>query len=148
MTYCINRTNLLKQAGRDLAAELLPRPFKLWHSSHDTGCQMTIQTDIPGKSPMTVWRGSIWYASCYEFNDRDDIPGLQPAFDFARDIIDRYFAELGAAVAKRDADRAIAKAIDAATAEARCKADQLDVIDAVRVAIAGNPAERPAGERT
>jgi len=134
MSYCVERTRLLALAGRNLAAELLPKAFALWFSSHDTGCQMKIVTAIEGKPQLTVWQGSIWYSHCFEFNDRDDIPGLQPQFGFARETIDRYFKSLAQAVAARDVDQAIAKAM----ASAKRDIEQRNTVDALRRAIAGD----------
>ena len=74
MTYCVERTLLFAKAGRELAEKLLPRPFKLWYSDHDTGTQMTIVVSGPGSSWLHVWKGSIWRSSQYEFNDRDAVP--------------------------------------------------------------------------
>jgi hypothetical protein len=103
MTYCVERTNLLRRAGRTLATDLLPKPFLLWYSDHDTGCQMTIVAPAEdGRMPLPVWKGSIWHSSIYEFNDRDDIGGLQPDFAFAKDAIEAYFTEVAAEVSKRE----------------------------------------------
>ena len=104
MTYCVERTKLMSQAGRTLAEMLLPKPFRLWYSDHDTGCQMTIVT--ASKPTLTVWMGSIWYSSIYEFNDEGDTPGLQPDFAFAQPVIDQYFDDLRIAVEQRKAERA------------------------------------------
>jgi hypothetical protein len=117
MTYCAERTKLLAQAGKDLAKKLLPEPFELWYSDHSTGCQMTIIAHGNG-DPLIVWRGSIWHSSIYEFNDRGRLGGLQPDFEFAKDIIEKYFADVKAAVEEREraaaarrADRELARVV-------------------------------------
>jgi hypothetical protein len=114
MTYEVERTRLLQRAGRTQAEELLPAPFKLWFGSHDTGCQMTIVCKQDGHT-FTVWSGSIWYHDRYEFNDRDKIKGLNPEFEFARAVIDAYFADIQNAVNAYDKKRAE----DSAAAELR-----------------------------
>ena len=101
MTYCKERTQLLADAGRTVAMELLPKPFVLWHSNHDTGCQMTIVLPVEGSQPLPVWKGSIWHSGRYEFNDNGDIPGYQPDFDFAKPAIEKYFAAVAEAVEKQ-----------------------------------------------
>ena len=53
---------------------------------------------------LPVWKGSIWYSRIYEFNDSADIPGLQPDFEFACPIIEKYFNDLEAAVNKREVE--------------------------------------------
>lgn len=97
MTYCVEETKLLARAGREMAKGLLPEPFSLQFSDHDTGCQMTILA-----KGLPVWKGSIWYSNRYEFNDSENIPGLQPEFDFARPVIEKYFADVRIAVDVRD----------------------------------------------
>lgn len=129
MTYCVERTKLLATAGRELAEKLLPEPFKLWFSNHDTGIQMAIVT---GGQPLFVWRGSIWHSGRYEFNDRDHHPGLQPEFDFAAPVIDKYFEEVAKAVAARN-DEYRKQNEQRAAQEATAKAK---TIEAVRNAIA------------
>lgn len=109
MTYCVTETKLLAKAGRELSEKLLPEPFKLWHADHSTGIQMTIVTAIEGKPQAHVWQGSIWHHSRYEFNDEKDIPGLQPDFEFARPVIEKYFRDVAAAVAERDVERQAAR---------------------------------------
>ena len=128
MTYCVERTNLLARAGREMAERLLPAPFRLWHSDHDTGRQMTIVTEGPNGTWLMVWKGSVWHFSTYEFNDRDDIPGLQPDFAFAKPAIDKYFADVRAEVDTRDAERARAQA----ARDARYEQDRQAAIAAVR----------------
>jgi hypothetical protein len=120
----------MQAAGKDLATELLPAPFKLWYSDHSTGCQMTIVADVD-KELVPVWRGSIWYSSIYNFNERGKISGLQPDFAFAKDVIDKYFADLQIAVDVRRRARDERRAKEAAEAEERKAAG----IDAVRRAV-------------
>ena len=105
MTYCAERTKLFVKAGRELATKLLPAPFALWFSDHDTGTQMTIVTSGPGSSWLPVWKGSIWHSSTYEFNDREDAPGLQPGFEHAHGAIESYFVDLAVAAEARRAER-------------------------------------------
>lgn len=104
MTYCVERTRLLAKAGRDLSTKLLPDPFRLWFSDHDTGIQMTIVLPMKGREPLTVWRGSIWHSHIYEFNDRGVIAGLQLDFEFARPVIDEYFDSVAREVEAREAN--------------------------------------------
>lgn len=122
MTLCAARTKLLQRAGRERAERLLPAPFSLWYSSHDTGCQMTIVA-----KGMPVWCGSIWYNDIYQFNDRDKIAGLQPDFDFAREVIEQYFAAVEAEVAQAELARAEAQEARrlAAEAEKRAALDEI-----------------------
>jgi hypothetical protein len=124
------RVKLMQAAGRDLATQLLPAPFKLWYSDHSTGCQMTIVADVGG-NPVDVWRGSLWYSHIYYFNERGKIAGLQPDFAFAKDVIDKYFADLQSAVDAKRKARDERLATDAAEAQARKSAD----IEAIRHAI-------------
>lgn len=120
MTYCVESTKLLARAGRTLATALLPKPFGLWYSDHDTGCQMTIVATQPNGSSLKVWRGSIWNSRIYEFNDQDDIPGLQPDFAFAAPVIEKYFSDVREAVEKRDVEHAEQKsAAEAKNVEAK-----------------------------
>ena len=129
MTYCAERTNLLSRAGRALAERLLPKPFDLYFSDHSTGRQMRIQA-----KGLTVWQGSVWHSPGYEFNDKGHHPGLQPDFEFARDAIEKYFADVQAAVTERDEMRASeAAARTEATAEQK-RAD----IDAIRQQVAAS----------
>lgn len=125
------RVKLMQYAGRDLATKLLPAPFKLWYSDHSTGCQMTIVADVGGEA-VPVWRGSIWYSSIYHFNERGKISGLQPDFSFAKDVIEKYFADLQSEVDARQQARDDRLAKEAAAAEERKAAG----IDAVRRAVA------------
>lgn len=123
MTYCEARTNLLAAAGEDLAASLLPAPFKLRYSNHSTGRQMTIVAQSEGKPTLTVWRGSVWHSSIYEFNDREAIPGLQPQCEWVESIIAQYFTDVSEAVKARKAERDATKAAAATkTEEARIEA--------------------------
>lgn len=124
MTYCAKETNLLASAGRELAEKLLPKPFSLWYSTHDTGTQMTIVAPGEKRGPaLIVWRGSIWHHSRYEFNDKADIPGLQPEFAFASDVIAKYFADVTEAVEARNAEyRRANEARTIAAAEQRAAA--------------------------
>jgi len=120
------RVRLMQAAGRDLATELLPAPFKLWYSDHSTGCQMTIVA-LVDKEWLPVWRGSIWYSSIYHFNEMGKIAGLQPDFAFARDVIEKYFSDLQSAVDARVRARDERKAAEAAAAQER-KAASIDTI--------------------
>lgn len=117
MTYCADETRLLASAGRELAEKLLPEPFSLRFSNHDTGIQMTI---LGGGE--TVWRGSVWHSSRYEFNDEKHYPGIQPDFEFAKPVIDKYFLDVRSAVAERDAARESRAAENRANAEAQRRA--------------------------
>ncbi len=131
MTYCVERTNLLAEAGRELAESLLPKPFTLCYSDHSTGRQMRIMA--PGsRGALTVWQGSVWHSHIYEFNDSHDFPGLQPEFAFAAVVIDTYFADVQAAIKKRDAENAASAARASVNADAERAAD----IEAIRKSIA------------
>ncbi len=127
MTYCAERVKLLQKAGRHLSEVLLPEPFSLWYSDHSTGCQMTIVARRD-HDHLPVWKGSIWYSSTYEFNDRDDVAGLQPDFAFAKPVIEKYFADLEAEVSRLAADRDRQNA-ERAAAAAKSKRDFLESIE-------------------
>jgi hypothetical protein len=92
---------------------------------------MTIVTAVPGKAPLPVWKGSIWHSSIYEFNDHNDVPGLQPDFSFARDAIEKYFSDVQSAVEKRAAATADGRAAREQTAET----ERQSIIDATRDAL-------------
>lgn len=128
MTYCAKQTNLLASAGRELSETLLPRPFSLWYSKHDTGTQMTIVVPNPADGALIVWRGSVWHHSRYELNDEDHVPGLQPEFEFARHVIDKYFSDVAQAVESRNA--AYREANERRTVEAETA--RLAAIEAVK----------------
>lgn len=117
MTFCTKQTNLLASAGGELAEKLLPKPFCLWHSNHDTGTQMTIVAPNPTGGALIVWRGSVWHHSRYEFNDKDHIPGLQPEFEFSGPVIEKYFSDVAEAVEVRNAEHREANERRAAEAE-------------------------------
>lgn len=126
MVLCPEETNLLAIAGEALSESLLPPPFKLRFSNHDTGRQMTIYAD-----GLNVWVGSVWHSGRYEFNDDGKIGGIQPGFEFARPVIDKFFASLRLAVAQRDQLRAEA----AERAEADREAERTAKIARIRAAI-------------
>lgn len=136
MTLSAERTKLLQRAGRDRATRLLPPPYQLWYSDHDTGCQMTIVA-----KDMPVWCGSIWYSHIYEFNDHKKIAGLQPDFAFAKDAIEKYFsdveADLSLALKKRDEQ----KAAEAANAEAKKRADLAEIRSQIAVSLSPEGSE-------
>lgn len=120
------RVKLMQRAGQDLCMKHLPVPFKLWYSDHSTGCQMTIVADVAGEQ-VPVWRGSIWYSPTYYFNERGKIAGLQPDFAFAKDAIEKYFADLQADVDARTRARDERRAAEAAAAQER-KASGIEAI--------------------
>lgn len=126
------RVKLMQEAGRDLSTKLLPAPFSLWYSDHSTGCQMTIVAKVDTQD-VPVWRGSIWYSSNYEFNERGKISGLQPDFAFAKDVIDKYFADLQSEVASRRKARDDRRAREAEEAQDRKSAG----IEAIRRQVTG-----------
>jgi hypothetical protein len=86
---------LLKDArgtiGLAKMQDLLPEHFKLWLGAHDTGCQPYIELKAEGRSSLIVWQGSVWYSSIYEFNDRNKVLGIDPAYLFAQDALVRFF---------------------------------------------------------
>jgi hypothetical protein len=93
---------------------------------------MTIVADVDGeKEP--VWRGSIWYSSIYNFNERGKIPGLQPDFAFASDVIEKYFTDLQSVVDARLQARDERMAKQAADAQERKSAG----IEAIRRQVQG-----------
>jgi hypothetical protein len=114
-------TQMLRDAKRALGTEylqsLLPEPFKLWVSDHDTGCQVTIDARTEGKPVLTAYRGSIWYSSCYEFNDDKKLLGVAPAFGFARDVLNDFFTNASDALATKTASAAMNSAADKASAD-------------------------------
>lgn len=105
MSYCVDQCRLLRRAGRALAEEMLPPPFILWMGWHDTGHQPTIVAKANGET-LYVWRGSEWFSSIYEFNDRGHKGGLQPDFEFARAAIEKFWADLAASVEARGIQKA------------------------------------------
>lgn len=134
MSYCIDQCRLLRRAGTELAESLLPSPFILWMGWHDTGHQPTIVAKANGET-LYVWRGSEWFSSIYEFNDRGHRAGLQPDFDFAKDAIDKFFADLAEAVERREAARVERQAREAEMASAK----RLSAVDAIRDAMISQP---------
>jgi hypothetical protein len=88
-------TVLLKQAKSALGIaqikSLLPSPFTLMISDHDTGCQIRIQLAEEGHPTLTAWEGSIWYSSSYLFNDRDKVLGLNPRLEFCSPSLEQFF---------------------------------------------------------
>lgn len=133
MTYCAERTHLLAQAGPQIALKLLPEPFVLWYSDHTTGTQMTIATKGSALTAAIVWKGSIWNSHIYEFNDEGDIPGLQPDFEFARAVIDKYFADVEAAIQARNEELALIKS----TIESDERNRKAGIVESVRRQIEG-----------
>ena len=130
MTYCREHTELLAAAGEETATALLPEAFRLYYSCHSTGIQMRIVT---AASPIqTVWQGSVWHSHIYEFNDRGDVPGLQPDFAFAADTINAYFDAVKSAVEHERAKHAAWKA----EREAAALTERQAAIEATRAAIA------------
>lgn len=95
--------------GIEPIKELLPAPFSIWVDDHDTGSQGRIQIQDAGHMTMVVWRGSVWYSSAYEFNDNNYVWGLAEHFNFARDILNKFFEEVNQRLidyrANREADK-------------------------------------------
>ena len=98
---------------------------------------MTILAKVDTQD-VPVWRGSIWYSSIYEFNERDKISGLQPDFAFAKDVINKYFTDLQSEVDSRRKARDDRRAREAAEAQDRKTAG----IEAIRRQVVSSPGER------
>lgn len=130
MSYCIEQCRLLRKAGTELAESLLPAPFILWMGWHDTGHQPTIVAKANGET-LYVWRGSEWFSSIYELNDQGHRAGLQPDFGFAKEAIDKFFADLTEAVERREAARIERQAREGEIANAK----RLAAVDAIRSAM-------------
>lgn len=111
---------LLKEArytvGKEKLQSLLPEPFKVTIGAHDTGCQCYVELQAPGRSPLTVWQGSIWYSSSYEFNDRNKILGINPEYLFAQDALVRFFETVQSLHSEELAERSMKDAEKSAKA--------------------------------
>lgn len=94
---------------------LLAPPLHLYLSAHDTGTQARIELRAPGHKTITVWEGSVWNSSRYEFNDKDKVLGLNPEVPFAHAKVEAFFAQ----VEQRLADKAAEAATAALAAQAR-----------------------------
>lgn len=119
-------TLMLKEAryklGRDTPLEgLLAPPLHLYLNAHDTGMQARIELRAPGHKTITVWEGSVWYSSRYEFNDRDKVLGLNPEADFAHAKVEAFFAEVERRLADKAAEAEKAKLV--AQARDNCEHD-------------------------
>lgn len=109
-------------------ADILPVPFIVYPCSHDTGCQPYIVVKAEGLPTVTVWAGSIWYSSSYEFNDRGRVLGFQPGCEWAEPTVSKFFADLSEAWAGIQAERALERIARNAGAMQRHK----DAIDHYR----------------
>lgn len=78
-----------------------PEPFFVRVDAHSTGCQATIWLQAPGVSSVKVWEGSVWYSSCYEFNDRGKTLGLNPDCQFAKESVNLGFRHIAALIQSR-----------------------------------------------
>jgi len=108
MSGAVEQIELLKLAkielGYDKVITLLPKPFRLYLSDHDTGCQADIVAQADGYETISVWEGSKWYSAHYEFNDRNKTFGLK--HEFARPTIEKFFATLAELISERAKQRA------------------------------------------
>lgn len=110
-------TILLRNAcnviGGDAIKALLPEPFVICISAHSTGCQIDIDLHVEGIEHVKAWRGSVWYSSCYEFNDRNKELGFQSETKgFCETPLCTFFGAVESAYADK-------KANQVATAEGR-----------------------------
>jgi hypothetical protein len=113
------------KVGREELMKMLPAPFAMWISSHDTGCQINIQLATEGKPAIVAWIGSVWYASRYEFNDRDKVLGLQDDVPFAQAPLQGFFTDVLTLVSKTDADELAAVEANKSAGDT-ARADALD----------------------
>lgn len=118
MSYCVNEVRLMRRVGRDVCLSILPKPFLLSFSDHDTGCQMALYTVSEKGQRIEAWKGSEWFSSIYEFNDAKDRPGVQPGFEWAAPLLVEYFAGLQLLADDADARRAQRQTQQQASAEA------------------------------
>lgn len=119
-THQKQATLLLRRAKRvlGLAAmrEMLPPHFGLSVVDHDTGCQCSLYLTAKDLPPAYVWDGSVWYASCYEFNDEGKVLGVQQGFEFAIPEIEAFFQRVGAETITRETRDAVERVtVEAAT---------------------------------
>lgn len=107
----VDITKMLRDAWRSLDIRWieaqLPEPFKVWMSNHDTGCQVTIMAEAEGYPRIAAWTGSIWYSSCYDFNDRGKTLGLNPEFEFAAPVIFGFFETVQQALIEHQTKQAL-----------------------------------------
>lgn len=121
-------TRLLRDAVRtsgitgEMIQALLPEPLHLSICSHSTGCQPTITAHRDGLPCLTVWEGSLWYSSCYEFNDRDKTLGLNPEFAAIEPKIEAFFDAVQALVNQNAVDTVLAMTAESAGKATRRKA--------------------------
>lgn len=89
--------------------EYFPPPLCISVSDHDTGCQINVTLSRENMPAIMVWRGSVWYSSCYEFNDRNKQLGWNPETEFCHArvvaIFEKIREDAAAVVAGREADR-------------------------------------------
>lgn len=115
----------IRTIGQERAKAMLPKPFIMWFEDHSTGCQISILAEADDKPRLLAWYSSEWYSSIYHFNDDGKIMGLQPEFQFAQSILDKFFADVFEEAAKAIADRAL-REVSAQNSEQRKKEDALD----------------------
>jgi hypothetical protein len=110
MAINTEHTRLLRDARRTLGQEaidkLLPGPFVVWISDHDTGCQAWIELKQEGHETIRVWQGSIWYSQMYEFNDRDK-HGWNEEARFCFPKITEFFAKVLNAYTDHEANKVV-----------------------------------------
>lgn len=100
----MNRVELLRDAsyrlGTDAIASIAPPSMTVHVGAHSTGCQPRIVLKADDLPAIDVWRGSIWYSSIYDFNDRGKVFGIQPGLEWAKPQIDAFFDTLAAMVSE------------------------------------------------
>lgn len=137
MALNTKQTEMLREAsyvlGEAELAAMLPAPFRINVCSHSTGCQAHIDAHDEGRPRIRVWDGSIWYSSIYEFHDRDK-RGWNPDFDFALPVINKFFEDVAAALAKTKAEQDAARAAE----QARVAAEQNDALAHYRAVLERN----------
>lgn len=130
------QTSLLKEAryalGKDYIDSLLTAPLRFGQfCPHDTGCQISIIAKVDEMASQEVWYGSIWYATCYEFNDNRYVLGIQPGYEKVAPIIDEMFERVAWDLSQHHAQKALAAAaheVKVERTEAEARAAYLSMI--------------------
>jgi hypothetical protein len=107
--------------GREWLNNAIPEHFHLIGGPHSTGCQWEIYLKAEGHPAATVWMGSVWYSSTYEFNDREKVLGFQPGMQFAYPKIEAFFEDIQSAyeehIAKQEEQKILRQKQEAETKE-------------------------------
>lgn len=96
---------LMVWAGDKKCAELLPAPFHGYANRHSTGCQAFIAAKDDHGPRVEVWRDSKWFSHIYEFNENGKVRGVQPGCEWARPVVDAFYATLKSMHAEHKATR-------------------------------------------